>query len=168
MKKILLWLDEHIEELIGAILLGIVTILISVGVFFRYVLNNSLSWSDELARYCFIWAVFVGMGLAVKNDGNMKINILEMAFPKIAPALCVIQDLIYFVFLVYLIRPTIEVLAKFTTNPQPSPAMQIPMQFVYASFMAGIGFAIFRLAEKYFRKIRAYLLHRKELKEGME
>ena len=154
--KILHWLNEHLEEMIGAILLAAITVFISIGVFFRYVLNSSLSWSDELSRYCFIWAIFVGMGLAIKKDGNMKIDILENAIPKIKPVLVAIQDLIYFVFLLYLIRPTIEVLQQFVTNPQASPAMRIPMQFVYASFMVGIILSIFRMIQKYYYKLKQW------------
>lgn len=168
MKKVLFWLDEHIEELIGAIMLGAVTVLIAVGVFCRYVMNSSLAWSDELARYCFIWTVFVGMGLAVKNNGNMKIDILEMALPRIKPVLIVIQDFIYLVFLLYMVRPCYEVLAKFISNPQPSPALQLPMQYVYASFFAGVLLAAFRIIQKYYRLIRARLVKRRQAKEGLE
>lgn len=168
MKKVLFWLDEHIEELIGAIMLGAVTVLIAVGVFCRYVMNSSLAWSDELARYCFIWTVFVGMGLAVKNNGNMKIDILEMAVPQIKPVLIVIQDFIYLVFLLYMVRPCYEVLAKFISNPQPSPALQLPMQYVYASFFAGVLLAAFRIVQKYYRLIRARLAKRRQAKEGLE
>ncbi len=168
MKKVLFWLDEHIEELIGAIMLGAVTVLIAVGVFCRYVMNSSLAWSDELARYCFIWTVFVGMGLAVKNDGNMKIDILEMAVPRIKPALIVVQDFVYLAFLLYMIRPCYEVLAKFISNPQPSPALQLPMQYVYASFFVGVLLAAFRIVQKYCRSIRAHLVKRRQAKEGLE
>ena len=166
MKKVLLWLDDHFEEMIGSILLGAVTVLIAVGVFCRYVLNESLSWSDELSRYCFVWTVFVGMGLAVKNNGNMKIDILEMAVPKIKPVLCIIQDVIYLIFLLYMIPPSCEVLATFITNPQPSPALQLPMQCVYASFLVGCLLAAFRIIQKFYRQIRGHLAQKKQ--EGAE
>ncbi|MCI9648656.1 TRAP transporter small permease [Oscillibacter sp.] len=166
MKKVLFWFDEHIEELIGAIMLGAVTVLIAVGVFCRYVMKSSLAWSDELARYCFIWTVFVGMGLAVKNNGNMKIDILEIAVPRLKPVLTVIQDLVYLAFLLYMIRPCYEVLAKFISNPQPSPALQMPMQYVYASFFVGVLLAAFRIIQKYYRSVRARLAAGRQSKEG--
>lgn len=165
MKKIIYWIDKHLEEMICVIMLAAVTVLISVGVFCRYVLNHSLSWSDELARYCFIYAVFVGMGLAVKENGNMKIDILELSVPKIKPVLCIIQDAIYFLFLLYVFSPSVSILQKFSTNPQTSPAMKIPMQFVYVSFLIGIILAIFRLIEKYCIKIWEYR-NRKKREQG--
>lgn len=165
MKKVLFWLDEHIEEMLGTILLGAVTILIVLGVFCRYVLNSSLPWSDELARYCFVWSVFVGMGLAVKKDSNMKIDILELAVPKIKPVLLVIQNTIYLAFLLYMVKPCYSVLMKFVTNPQPSPALAIPMQFVYASFFVGVLLATLRMVQKYYRLIKQGLAGKKQAGE---
>jgi|Cm827metagenome_2_1110796.scaffolds.fasta_scaffold03920_4 TRAP-type C4-dicarboxylate transport system permease small subunit len=162
MKKVLCWLDKHLEEVVCVIMLAAVTVLIGAGVFCRYVLKNSLPWSDELARYCFIYSVFVGMGLAVRENGNMKIDILELSIPKIKPFLCVVQDVIYFAFLLYVIPPGIDILQKFATNPQTSPAMKIPMQFVYVSFLIGVILAIFRLVEKYYIKGKAYLIRKKQ------
>lgn len=45
-------------------------------VFCRYVLNASLSWSEELTRLLFVWLTFVGFGLAVKRDALPTIFVL--------------------------------------------------------------------------------------------
>ena len=43
------------EEIFSSLSLAAMTLLIAVQVFQRYVLQNSLDWSEELARYLFIW-----------------------------------------------------------------------------------------------------------------
>ena len=59
MKKILSFLDEHFEEYLLIAILGIMSIVICYQVFMRYVMAASLSWSEELARYLFIWMAYI-------------------------------------------------------------------------------------------------------------
>jgi tripartite ATP-independent transporter DctM subunit len=47
-----------------------------VGVFFRYVLNNSLTWSDEVATLLFAWATFFAVATAYLHDRHISIMIL--------------------------------------------------------------------------------------------
>ena len=60
MKKILKFLNDYLEETICIILMSVMTIIIFIQVIMRYVMHNSLSWSEELARYCFIWLIYIG------------------------------------------------------------------------------------------------------------
>jgi len=55
MKRIFHWLDENLEEFLLVIGLIAMTLIMGVQVFCRYVLGMSLSWSEELTRYIFIW-----------------------------------------------------------------------------------------------------------------
>ena len=50
---------------IGVVILVILIVACVAQVFFRFVLNNSLSWSEELARYCFIWMHMLGASLLI-------------------------------------------------------------------------------------------------------
>ncbi|MFZ7101223.1 MAG: TRAP transporter small permease [Peptococcaceae bacterium] len=62
---------KYLDTLIYAILVMILVVMLVVGgmqVFWRYLLSNSLSWSEELLRYLYIWATMLGicMGIRVK------------------------------------------------------------------------------------------------------
>ena len=50
--------NENLEAIPLILLTVVMTVLIFVQVIMRYVLQSSLSWSEELARYLFIWMAY--------------------------------------------------------------------------------------------------------------
>lgn len=57
-------------------------------VFFRYVLNDPLVWSDELARYLFVWTAFLGWIIAARRRSHLSIGMLVAKLPPRAAAAC--------------------------------------------------------------------------------
>ena len=60
----------------------VIACVIAAGVFFRYVLNDSLSWSEELAKYAMLWMVFLGAPIALRTGGHPNIEILLNLVPR--------------------------------------------------------------------------------------
>ena len=80
--KIVRWLDDHLEELcLTLLLIGISAIMVTQ-VIARYVFNYSLSWSDELARYCLVWSAFLSVSFCVKKRISIKIDQVQNALPE--------------------------------------------------------------------------------------
>ena len=52
----------------------------------RYVLNDPLIWSEELARYLFVWVSMIGAALAVRNGGHFGLDLLLRRMPALRPA----------------------------------------------------------------------------------
>src|SRR5690625_913073 len=52
-----------------------------LGVFYRYVLHNALTWSDEVAMLCFTWVVFLGAALLIREKGHVRIELIESVLP---------------------------------------------------------------------------------------
>lgn len=55
-------------------------------VFFRYVLNDPLTWSEELARYLFIWCAFLGWILASRRHSHLAMSFVVERLPSRAQA----------------------------------------------------------------------------------
>lgn len=56
--------------LLGAccVIFASIVVVVLTAVFFRYVLNSSLMWGEELARYLSIWLVFLGLSCAHRRS----------------------------------------------------------------------------------------------------
>ena len=51
-------------------------------VFFRYVLEKPLSWSEELARFAFVWLSFIGAAMSLGKRLHFGIDYLVKKFPS--------------------------------------------------------------------------------------
>ena len=87
MKKLLHGIDEYLEEVLLVILLACMAVIMGIQVFCRYVLSMSLSWSEELTRYLFIWAGFLSISYCTKRCISIKIEQFVALFPKRGKAL---------------------------------------------------------------------------------
>lgn len=52
------------------------------GVFFRYFLNDALSWSEEAARFAMIWVAVLGGGLTYRAGGHIAVDMFLRKLPK--------------------------------------------------------------------------------------
>jgi TRAP-type C4-dicarboxylate transport system permease small subunit len=89
LKKILDALFRGIEILI-AFFLGVMIILVFMNVVFRYLFNKGFAWSEEIARLCFIYLVYLGAIGAMRDNQHLIIDSILSRVPLIA------QRIIYF------------------------------------------------------------------------
>jgi TRAP-type C4-dicarboxylate transport system permease small subunit len=55
-------------------LLFLLSLLLGVAVFYRYILNDSIYWSNEVARYLLAYIVFLGSTIAHKNGVHIRVD----------------------------------------------------------------------------------------------
>ncbi len=78
-------LDDAIgrgEDLFLAGSHGLIAVLIIAAVFFRYVLNDPLTWTEETIVLLFTWMLFVGLASAFRCRMHIRIDALLIAFPR--------------------------------------------------------------------------------------
>lgn len=75
------WISRGTAVLAALCLLIMVFSLLD-GVFFRYVLNASLTWSDEVAVLAFSWSIFLFSSVMVQEQGHVRITLLLSALPR--------------------------------------------------------------------------------------
>jgi TRAP-type transport system small permease protein len=64
----------RIERVAGVALIALIVVTISIQVFTRYIFGRPLVWVEELATYAFIWSVFIGAALGMKELRHIRIE----------------------------------------------------------------------------------------------
>jgi TRAP-type C4-dicarboxylate transport system permease small subunit len=145
--------DYAIAGLLAAIL-----VVVTAQVLWRYALNSSLVWTEELAKYLFTWMTFVGAVLAIKEGTHIRVRVLADRLP---PTACrwleVSLYLLMVLFLGFLVVVGFQLVLK--TAGTRTPAMGLPLNWVfYAALpvpaLAGVYYA-FRRAVAAARKAGA-------------
>lgn len=149
------WLYKILSYLCGLLILAM-TVLIFWQVVCRYAFNNSLTWSEELGRYIFIWLTFIGLPVAMKTGSHVAIDLLlKKTSGKFHLSILTINFIATVVLAVVIFYSGIRLFA--VGIGQISSAMQLPMQYVYSiiplSGLALLFFTITVYIEQY-RKIK--------------
>ncbi len=150
MKKIIHWIDEYLEESLMVIMLMAMTLIMGIQVISRYVLGISLSWSEEITRYLFIWSAFLSVSLCTRKCISIKIDQFIKIFPRRGKALFKVLNLtIEFIFFVYLIPYAYLYLKATIDSGQVSPACGIPMYYVQSAPLICFTLCAFRLIQRW-------------------
>lgn len=153
--KILRWLDQHLEEsLLTLLLIGISTLVIlQVGA--RYLLNHSLSWSDELARYFLIWSCFLSVSYCVRKRISIKIDQFQNRLSKpVIPWIKMIRHTVVFAFCIVMIPFSWTYVIQSVNNGSTSSALELPMYYIQSAPLVGFVLLAIRVAQAWYREFR--------------
>lgn len=168
-KKVLLWLDRNLEEVLLALLLAGIAFVVLLQVISRYVFNSPLGWSDELARYFLIWSTFLSASYCVRHRISIKIDQFQNSLPEpLIPWVKMVRHTIVFAFCCIMIPYAWKYVAQAAFNGSTSPAMRIPMYFIQSAPLVGFVLLAVRVAQAWVREFkvsRSYLL--KTLKDSI-
>ena len=125
-------------------------------VIFRYVLLLPLSWSEELARYTFMWTTFLGASVALRLNSLPNITLGLKLFPiKLQPYLYLITNALTLVFCYHFVVYGTEI--TMVVAPDTSPGLDFTMSWAYAALPVGglfmIIHSLYLVAEESERKL---------------
>lgn len=148
MKKALLWLNRNMEEIILVFGIILMIVVIFLQVVARYFFNMSLAWSEELARYVFVWQVWLAVPYAVVKGRHIRLELLpEVVGAKMKYAL----DMMFFgvsaCFFMFLCNESWAVTQGIIKMHQLTPVMHFPKWICYLSVPVGSGLAVFRFIQ---------------------
>ncbi len=154
LRSVLHKLEKAVDSCVVAIcgsLLFTITILIFVQVICRYVLQNSLSWSEELTRYMMVWIVFLAVGFVLSKGGHANIDMLLNRFSPGARRVVEKGSLLLIIVFSGIVIRYGFVLMRFGRK-QVSSALELPMHYVYLAIPIGGALLIFYCIVLLFRR----------------
>lgn len=146
MKKII---PDRFEEVLLVLLLISMTLVLGVQIIARYVFQNSLTWSEELVRYLFIWSAFLGVPYCINKGASLKVvQFIDYLPAKLKNIVLMIDRVLMVVFFAAIFVFGLLVVKNSFLSGQRSPALGLSMYIVYLSVVVGSGLAIIRVIEK--------------------
>ncbi len=150
--KALRFIDNHLEAMLGAIVLFCMTIIIFLQIVFR-VAEFPLSWTEEVGRYMFIWLIYLGCAGAIRKRKHISVELFDLFLKEKGKfVLSIVANLIFLVFAIVLFINSIPVVERVIT--QLSPAVRMPMSIPYTSILVGSFLMVIRLIQDTFIRIK--------------
>ncbi len=146
MKKIFSTIDRGVEYGVAAIFAAMCVVGL-LQVFNRFILNQSLSWSEEFQIFCHIWIVFLAIPIAYRRGAHLSMDSIKAMLPRRAGV--VFDFLIELLWIWFAVALTwlswrVSEVAKL----QQVPGLEIPMSYAYYAMVAGGAYLFFVVIRK--------------------
>ena len=123
-------------------LCALMTVVVLLGVFFRYVLLDPIVWSEELSTFMMVWVAMLGASMGIRRGRHVGVSYVvdQVKFlNNNKKSISIVVNLLILIFLYVLIKEGLY-LALFAKT-QISPALGISMFWPYFGLLMG-GMAI--------------------------
>ena len=137
--------------------------------FTRYALNDSASWTEEIARYLLICTVFVGAATSVRKNNHIHVDFFYRYLPRpVTRVMSTLVDLVRIVFFGYAAYLTWMLMQRI--GSQRMAIVDLPIGLMYGAVLAGFVLMTWRaLGVAYINWKRGVsILENPELADGGE
>ena len=141
------------EDWAGLILFWVLGALVFTQFFSRYALNDSVAWTEEVARYLLIVITFIGSAGAVRRGTHIRVEALEMALPMLLRRpLWALQDAMRLGFWAFGAWISVDLADRMGVMPMDS--LDASLAWVYWPVAAGFAMMTWREAMWIWRRWR--------------
>lgn len=114
--------------------------------FTRYILNDSLAWTEEIARYLLIAVVFTGATIGVVKNNHIHVDFFYRFMPpRMGRVMSTLVDLLRVGFFAAAVLLTILMMLKLGSNSRMT-MIDLPMNWVYGVCLVGFAMMTYRSA----------------------
>jgi TRAP-type transport system small permease protein len=111
----------------------------------RYALNDSASWTEEIARYLLICVAFIGAAIGMRKNNHIQVDILYRYLPHaLCRAMSTFVDAVRILFCAYCVWLTYLLMGKIGSSRMA--IVDLPMGLVYGVVLFGFALMAWRAA----------------------
>jgi TRAP-type C4-dicarboxylate transport system permease small subunit len=146
--------DWRVEDWLAFALFWVLAVIVFAQFFTRYVLNDSIAWTEEIARYLLMAVAFLGAALAARKGTHIALEIVPNMLPApIRRWLRLVLEAVtvmFFAISAWLCWSIADAMMY-----QPMVVIDFPLGWVYWAVFAGMVMTMFRLAQHGWQRFRA-------------
>jgi len=146
LRALALDLDDWLARLEAAVIVILVSCLTAVTfaqVITRYLLGDPLIWSEEAARYLFVWVSLIGSALAVREGSHFGLDFLIRRMPKFRRILAPMVTIVMIAFLAAVLKTGID--ETRLASMQFAMTFPVRMHWAYLALPVGSGLMLVHL-----------------------
>ena len=129
-----------LEKWLFVVLMSLMTIVVTLQVFFRYVIHSSLPWSEELSRYCMVFVTYIGVSAGLRVGTHTCVDFLVVILPEKARFwLVALGHLVTFIIVAAFTVIGVRMSLQMMSHGQMTAGLHIPMWVPYS--IIPLGFA---------------------------
>ena len=147
MKRSIQKVDKCLSMIENAVIilgLSAMFLILLAQVIMRYVFSRPLTWSEEAARFIFVYVSFIGISYAYRQKGHIRMEVVVNLFPQaVRRGLEVLINLGTIALFCYMIPFSFRFIG--IQAGVKATATHIPMSIVYTALRLGMALSCVRL-----------------------
>jgi len=147
--------EHHPEDWLAFVIFWSLAFIVFLQFFTRYILNDSLAWTEEIARYGLMWVVFIGGAMVTRRNTHIAVELMSNIM-RPGPSrviLLAVVDAIKLAFLALLAFVSVTITERM--GIQRMTVFDLSMGWVYAGVSFGCFLMLIRQALNVWRNARA-------------
>lgn len=145
------WLDKNFEKYVLLFLLIVITSVLSLNVFMRFVLNSATAWSDRVAQISLVISAFFSISYCIRRGSSLKIDLLIKSLkPAVGKAVMICVKILMLLSFFMLMLGSWGTLGQYIERGTTDSALGIPLTYMYSLVFFGFVLTVIRCVQSLF------------------
>lgn len=137
---------NNFELYLATLCFIVLTVMLTLQVFSRFILGHSWTWMEEFATIMFVWMIYLATSAAVTHRKHLKIDVLLEAVPfQVKKVMLIASNVIFAAFNIYISVIMVSVIQLLGSSK--TTMLGIPQQLVYIVIPIGLIISVIRLVQ---------------------